>query len=98
MTKLIIADRRGKLSSEELCGVDFAPLWASQDPGASMLKVTAANKADSVAVEFTYPSSGEQIRIRYRMIKTTAGESRIDDIEYTDAGPISELLGVGCEP
>lgn len=80
LTASIIEDRRCIEKSAEICNLDFDPIFATQDPGATDFSIHP--KSDGVvAVEFTYPSSRERIRLEYRMVQTE-GTWRIADIWY----------------
>jgi len=80
LSSLLVKDRQCATTSGELCNLDFDPIFASQDPAAIDLSIRSAPN-DMVAVEFTYPSSGEKIRLEYRLTKSQAGW-RIGDIRY----------------
>jgi len=80
LASLLVKDRYCIAQTGEICNLDFDPIFASQDPAAADLSIRSAPN-DMVAVEFTYPSSGEKVRLEYRMAKTQAGW-RISDIRY----------------
>lgn len=80
LTSLLIEDHRCAVTTGELCNLDFDPIFASQDPAAADLSIRAI-ASDIVAVEFTAPSSGEKIRLEYRLAKNENGW-RIGDIRY----------------
>jgi hypothetical protein len=64
----------------EVCNLDFNPIFASQDPGATGLKIASSTQAQ-VEVQFTYPSDRSTVRLVYRMVQTRSGW-RIQDIRY----------------
>lgn len=80
LTSLLVKDRRCAATSGGICNLDFDPIFASQDPAAADLSIHPMSN-DIVAVEFTYPSSGEKVRLEYRLAKS-AGGWRIHDIRY----------------
>lgn len=80
LASLLVEDRQCIGQTGEICNVDFDPIFASQDPAAIALSIRSAPN-DIVAVEFTYPSSGEKVRLEYQLAKSQAGW-RISDIRY----------------
>ena len=80
LASLLVKDNNCATKTGEICNLDFDPIFASQDPAAIDLTIRSTPK-DIVAVEFTYPSSGEKVRLEYRMAREENGW-RIDDIRY----------------
>lgn len=80
LASLLVKDGHCAAKTGEPCNLDFDPIFASQDPAAIDLTIHFMPK-DIVAVEFTYPASGENVRLEYRMIRKENGW-RIDDIRY----------------
>lgn len=80
LTSLLVDDHRCAVTTGELCNLDFDPIFASQDSAATDLSIRSLAN-NTVAVEFTYPSSGEKIRLEYRLTKNENGW-RIGDILY----------------
>lgn len=81
LTTLILRDRECVAKTREICQLDFSPIWASQDPGASELNIAAGPSPDVVNVRFRYPGDGTKIELFYRLVETDAGW-RIADIRY----------------
>jgi len=77
---LLINDQRCIERTGELCNLDFDPIFASQDPAAADLLIRSITN-NMVAVEFTYPSNGEKVRLEYRLTRSENGW-RISDIRY----------------
>lgn len=82
LTSLILRDRA---CSEKggVCRLDFAPIWASQDPAALDLKVGKADQGNIIRVQFRYPSTNEKIELKYSVTKTNQGW-RISNIAGKD--------------
>ena len=76
---------------EEICALDFAPLWASQDPAAEDLQVFPAATSGHVTVRYTYPSTGKVISLDYQLLRTKAGW-RISDVLYPSGDSLAHLL------
>lgn len=89
---LLVADQRCVARTSEPCNLDFDPIFASQDPAAADLSIRSMGN-DIVAVEFTYPSSGEKVRLEYRLTRSENGW-RISDIRYPGMPPatLKQLL------
>ena len=84
LVRLLMADRACAAKSRMICNLDFDPIWASQNPAASSLRVHPGKRSGSVDVSFLYPC-GKAISLRFEMIETPSGP-RIRDIHYAD-GP-----------
>ena len=93
LAEALLKDRQCAKQTGEICGLDFSPLWASQDPGAKDLRVKQGRSAKRVEVSFTYPGSGERIVIEYELA-LIAGEPRIRDILYSEGFSLRKTLGV----
>lgn len=88
LTQLLLNEARCKAQRKgELCSLDFDPIFASQDPGATNLFIIAADPG-TVLVRFTYPSNGEKIQLKYQVKKHDLGW-RIDDIIYLSNDNVS---------
>jgi hypothetical protein len=92
LTALILRDRACVAKSHEICRLNFDPIWASQDPGATELKVFPATSSNIVQVQFRYPGDKARIKLSYRMMRTARGW-RIADIEYPSSRSLSMILG-----
>lgn len=80
LTSLLVKDRHCAAASGGICNLDFDPIFGSQDPAAADLSMRP-KRNEMVTVEFTYPSSGEKVRLEYHLAKSTGGW-RIRDIRY----------------
>lgn len=91
LASLILKDRQCEIQTHEICRLDFSPIWASQDPGASETKIISGATPNIVSVKFRYPSDGTKIELSYRMVKTNAGW-RIADIRYSSGSTLLSIL------
>lgn len=91
LASLILEDRQCAIQTREICKLDFSPIWASQDPGATELRIVAGSKPDIVSVKFRYPSNGESIELSYLMARTKLGW-RVSDIRYTSGSTLLSVL------
>ncbi len=91
LTNLILEDRACAERTHEICRLDFSPIWDSEDPGASGLKVSATKDPNVVRVTFRYPGSNELMELSYQMTKTKDGW-RIHDIAYHSHASLLSLL------
>ncbi len=88
---LILKDRECVHRTREACRIESLPIWASQDPGATGLKITAAQEPNSILVSFRYPSTGEIVEIKFSMVL----EGRnwlISDISSNSGGSLLKVL------
>jgi hypothetical protein len=79
LTDLLLADRACENRTHGICRLDFLPIWASQDPAATELKVVPTQDSSVVVVKFRYPSNGDSVELRYQLLHTASGW-RIHDI------------------
>lgn len=81
MVERFVADRECVRTSGGVCGLDHAPLWASQDPAAYDLRVKPAAETGVVDVEYESPAPNAKapVRLRYELVRTARGW-RIADI------------------
>jgi hypothetical protein len=91
LTDLLLADRACVARTKQICRLDFAPLWSSQDPGATNLQVKQGTRQGTVGVSFVYPGNGQRIRLQYEIAETAAG-SRIFDIRYESGSSLRSIL------
>lgn len=88
---LILNDREEVAQSGEVGRIDFLPLWASQDPSASDLRVGAGPKPDTVTVSFQTVGAESRTELVFVVEETPAGV-RIADIEYPSGSSFAALL------
>lgn len=91
LTDLLLADRACASRTHGICRLDFSPIWASQDPGASELKVLPTQDSTLVVVTFRYPSGGDSIELRYQVLPTRRGW-RIHNISQGSRWSLVALL------
>lgn len=89
LTDLIVLDDKCKNETHEVCRLDFQPIWAGQDPGATELKIKAGKTPDLVRVTYKFPGDGSAVALTYQLVSTEQGW-RISDIRSADWS----LLGV----
>jgi hypothetical protein len=90
LTDLWLADRACEAKSHEICRIDFLPIWSSQDPTASGLKI--AQSADSNVVGVTFHTYQDRtVKLTYYLIRTPRGW-RIDDIRNGSEWSLRQLL------
>lgn len=92
LTTLILQDR-ACARREGMCRLSFSPIWSSQDPSASDIKVQKSNKSNIILVKFSYPSTKEVVTLIYQLIKTSDGW-RISDISGNMEGAKWSLLSI----
>ena len=78
LTQLITDDRACMTRRHELCGLDFAFIWNSQDPEGIVADVGSVSVGDLVTVKLRR-ATGQSDSLTYHVVRTEAGW-RIDDI------------------
>lgn len=91
LVKLIHQDFECARQSSEICNLDFDPIYASQDPKASNLRILGSDKNQNITVQFRYPSTGQAIQVRYKMEMVDRGW-RISDICYKNTKCLRHIL------
>ena len=81
LVALVIADRACSDKKQEVCNLDFAPIWDSQDMIGVTVRIAPGKTSDRVLVELKFPPKGEVRKLTYVMKKSPAGW-RVADIEY----------------
>jgi hypothetical protein len=84
LAHLLAKDADCARRSGEICRIDFLPIWASQDPGATDLMVSPAI-GGVVQVGFKYPGNGKAVTLRYSLVRAVSGW-RIADISSPSQG------------
>lgn len=83
LAALVLAEQK---HTGEIGTLDFSPLWASQDPVGTSVRVTQGSTESLVHVELTYPG-GTSIGLKFKMV-AQGNQWLIDDIIYPNP-PIS---------
>ncbi|MET1025358.1 MAG: hypothetical protein ABWX87_13720 [Pseudoxanthomonas sp.] len=91
LARLLVDDAHCRARRHEICTLDFAPLWASQDPSAADLSVTQARDPGQVQVQYVVPATREHLTLVFRTVHTASGW-RVADIVYPTGPSLVELL------
>jgi hypothetical protein len=73
LAELIAKDAECAARTQEVCKLDFMPIWNGQDPGARNLAVTATDKPTIVRVRFDYPGEDTSIELTYTVAEGPSG-------------------------
>ncbi|RUL71066.1 DUF3828 domain-containing protein [Dyella choica] len=96
LVELIARDHQCRERTHEVCRLDFAPIWDSQDPAASEMKIRTTSVPSKVSVDFAYPDKSTHVHILYVLSQTPAGW-RITDIQGHDWS-LRKLLEAKLDP
>lgn len=88
---LLLKDRAEAAAAGEVGRIDFLPLWYSQDPSASDLRVAAGPRPNTVTVSFLTAGAESRVELVFVVEDTPAGV-RIADIEYPSGNSFAALL------
>lgn len=91
LTEALLRERQCAQRRREICALDFAPLWDSQDPRASDLRVSFGFSTAQVLVSFRAGPSQDRRELRMTMVREASGW-RIDDVRYPDGRRLRDLL------
>jgi hypothetical protein len=91
LARRLDADRTCVRATGDICQINFAPLWYSQDPVAYDLRVQATDDPDLVRVQFERPGSNTPVVLHFELVRTGLG-LRIDDIRYPDGMTLRDIL------
>ena len=95
LTDLLLAERACTNQSREHGRLEFMPMWGSQDPAATELKVLPTQDSSVVVVTFRYPSNGGSIALTYHLQRNANGW-RIRDIAQGSRWSLLALLSAKC--
>jgi hypothetical protein len=79
LAQAIADDAECAARTQEVCKLDFLPIWDGQDPGARNLAVAATDDPHRVRVRFDYPGEEKSIELTYTVADGPSGW-RITDI------------------
>lgn len=96
LASALAADAACAARRREICALDFAPLWASQDPAAQDLSITPGTGGNQVQVRFRAPSAQEWLVLTFQLAPTAAGW-RVADISYPSGPSLAKLLAESPE-
>jgi hypothetical protein len=91
LVTLVLADHDCSKRRQEVCNLDFSPMWDSQDPLGTTVKISAGKDPTRVLVELQTTDRKEVRRLTYRMIKRPAGW-RVHDIDYDSHESLVTML------
>jgi len=91
LATLILEDRACVERTREVCAMGFMPLWNSQDPSPSGLRIGAGANASEVLVQFRPSSMDDEVAFRFEMVQTDAGP-RVQDIVYAEDWSLRKAL------
>jgi hypothetical protein len=91
LVALVLKDRQCSRASHELCHLSFSPIWDSQDPVGTTVKIFGANDPARVLVELRYFERPGVRRLTYRMTQSPTGW-RVADIDYAGQPSLLSLL------
>jgi hypothetical protein len=91
LTGLILKEQACVKKTKEICGLDFPPIWASQDPSVSKkLNISTTNNPEIIVVAIHYVEN-KPLKLTYHVVETKAG-LRISDIEYSNSPSLLKIL------
>jgi hypothetical protein len=90
LVALVMADRECSRRTQEVCNLDFAPIWASQDMVGATVKIAQGKDPARVNVDVRFPQN-EVRKLTYVMVRTAAGW-RVHDIEYEGQESLVTML------
>jgi hypothetical protein len=85
---LVLADRACSARKQEVCNLDFMPIWDAQDAAGATVRISEGKDPSRVQAEIHY-SDGVR-HLTFVMVKTAVGW-RIHDIAY-DKGSLVKIL------
>jgi DNA helicase HerA-like ATPase len=90
LVALVMADRACSERKQEVCNLDFAPIWDAQDVSGTTVKISATKDPSRVLVELKFRDEPVR-RLTYHMVKTPLGW-RVHDIEYDSHESLVKML------
>lgn len=97
LTRLLLRDRDCQQRTREICRLDFAPMWDSQDPAGTRVSLRWDAGQGRVVAELRR-GEGSARALAYSLMKLKDGW-RIDDIEFGSGRPsLRQLLSASEVP
>lgn len=90
LTRLLLRERACQQRTREICRLDFAPLWDSQDPTGTSVSLRWDSAPGRVVAELRR-GDGSTRALAYSLVKLRAGW-RIDDIDFGPGRPTVQQL------
>lgn len=90
LISLVLAGRQCS-GRTDVCGLDFDPIWNSQDPGGTQVEFLTGPDSPRIDVQLRHAFDGKLDTLTYRIVKTRDGW-RIHDIEYSDHPSLTAIL------
>jgi hypothetical protein len=87
----ILRDRECAARTQEICNLDFSPIWDSQDPTGATVTMTGESALGKVHATVSYPN-GEKRELVFRLTKTNVGWKIADIIYAGDRQTLSQIL------
>jgi hypothetical protein len=91
LARLWKAERARAARTHEVGKLDFSPIWDSQDPPGTYVRILAIADSSHVEVELRHLGEPEVRKLRYTLMRTSAGW-RIHDIEAPKKWSLVALL------
>jgi hypothetical protein len=91
LARLWVAERERAGRTREVGKLDFSPIWDSQDPPGTYVRILAISDSSHVEVELRHLADSEIRNLRYTLVRTSAGW-RIHDIEAPKKWSLVALL------
>ena len=85
----VVLEEQRQTKPGEIRNLDFAPLWASQDPAGVCVGITPGKRDGEVRVSLRYPAS--TVELEFKM-KLQGNQWLVDDILYPD--PLRSLKAI----
>jgi hypothetical protein len=91
LARLWLAERERAGRTREVGKLDFSPIWDSQDPPGTYVQILPVPDSSHVDVELRHPAHPEVRKLRYTLVRTSAGW-RIHDVEAPKRWSLVALL------
>ena len=89
--RAVLADRACQVRTQDVCNLDFDPVWDSQDPTGATVHVVPTPDSSIVQARIGYPGANETRVVTYRMRRVGKGW-RIADMGGGDWPSLLEML------
>jgi hypothetical protein len=88
---LVMEDRACSRRTQGVCNLDFSPIWDSQDPVGTTVKIKPTSDSNVVAVTLSFRDQNPKSELQYVMTKSPAGW-RVRDIRYNSHKSLVQIL------
>lgn len=84
-------DRACTARTRDVCRLDFSPIWDSQDPAGTTVRILPTDREERVEVELRHSGAPDVVRLQFEVVQRASGW-RIRDIVKPGVWSLTQML------